>query len=112
MYGIGVNDTGGITGEHKAEPSIEFTPCKIEVPCRGKIVKVQANGGRSVAITDKNEIWYWGGITYGKTNERIRVKGFHLLNEEPDIIEIEKKGERIVSYDNGIAHEILLTKSI
>lgn len=108
LYGFGVNDAGSINGVHKAEDSIEFTPCKIEVPCRGKIVRIKASNGRSMAFTDRGEVWYWGGLTYGESNKRLRVEGFHLLNEEQDV---RKSGETIVDYDSGLAHEILLTQS-
>ncbi len=102
---------GEINGVHEKDDTVDSGPRKISLPCKGKIVRIEANNSRSVAMTDRGEIWYWGGMRYPREGPRERLTGFHLLTEEPDVAEMLKRGEKIVEYRAGLAHELLLTEA-
>ena len=110
LYGFGSNNVGELNGIHEHDESTELNPTKIKVPCKGKILQIKASNSRSVVFTDSGEIWYWGGMTYCEGNKRTKIKGFHLLNEEPQIVEMAKKGEKIIDYCPGLMHEVILTE--
>jgi len=112
LYGMGPNSVGELNGEHKSDAENMNKIQKLEKPkdCIGKIKKIYANNSRTAIWMENGEIWYWGGITYKSRNKREKIEGYKCLNKEPDIIELKKRGEKIIEYTNGLAHEVILTE--
>ncbi len=109
VYGVGSNGLGELDGESIHYRSSEPFPRKVLVPTRGSIVRVKAKNSRSCAFTDQGEVWYWGGLTLQEKGERPhQIEGFRLLNREVE--GLLKTGERIVDFEMGYAHDVLLTE--
>jgi len=101
LYGIGANEYGQLDGEIIHYRDVEDVPRKIQVKTEGRIVRIKAGNISSCVFTDKGEVWYWGGFQSDGA-------GFNLLNTE--IEDITKRGEKIIDFDMGYGHDVLLTE--
>lgn len=58
---------------------------------------------RNYAITEDNEVWFWGGYFYNEYKKGL-IEGFNLLNEEEGI----PKDKKIVEFGLGFAHDTVM----
>lgn len=93
VYTIGSNFHGQL-GRVKKETRL--TPVKVTLPNGEKATSVFANSVSSMVITDKNNVYVWGGncsgeLGIGDKKNKHKPQKFTLPNEEiPSVLEIRK----------------------
>eukprot|EP00826_Nyctotherus_ovalis_P032775 TRINITY_DN2638_c0_g4_i4.p1 TRINITY_DN2638_c0_g4~~TRINITY_DN2638_c0_g4_i4.p1 ORF type:complete len:196 (+),score=28.17 TRINITY_DN2638_c0_g4_i4:71-658(+) len=107
LYGIGANESGQLDGQQIHYREVESIPRKISIRVEGKIARVKAGNVSSYVFTDKGEVWYWGNNLY--QHEKSKDVPFKLLNEE--VKDITSRGEKIIDFDMGYYHSVLLTET-
>ena len=79
------------------------------LPTKNKVIKIKASNIRSCAFTNQGEIWYWGGRRFCDYEKPEAT--FRLLNEETQVKEMKSKnGEKLVDFEMGYGHDVLLTE--
>ena len=80
------------------------------MPNIGNIVRIKARNSRSCAITDAGEVWHWGGYLGNEQGKCDEVIGFKQLADVVSVKEMFKRKEKILDFDMGFAHDVLLTE--
>ena len=105
LYGFGSKLWGQIDGELDSIRREQCNLVQIKLPSDSKVVDFKANNVKSCAFLENGEVWFWGGFFY-RSNNRARIDGFNLLNEEDGI----PNDHRIVDYCMGFGHETVMTE--
>jgi alpha-tubulin suppressor-like RCC1 family protein len=75
-----------------------------------RIIDVGAKANSSWAITESHSIYLWGGHLTKNYTKLARI-GFIRVNDEESLADVLKTS-KIVQYDMGSQHEIIVTEQL
>lgn len=93
LYGFGNKFYGQIDGTRGGSEEDQSSCLPIQIPSKGKVVKVFAGFDRSAVLMDNQELWTWGGHDYryllGDYYENMTLVNGLLPNQvQEDVVEI------------------------